>query len=83
MVVWAIASSDNREDVESYVEQLGLTYPVLIDPGGAVHRDYALESAFPSAAFPQDWVVGNDGRIIYANNGFELDAMVTAVESQL
>jgi hypothetical protein len=39
--------------------------------------------AFPSAAFPQDWVIGTDGTIVYGNNGFELDAMITAIEGEL
>jgi hypothetical protein len=42
-----------------------------------------MELAFPSAAFPQDWIVGPDGRIIYENNGFEPDEMRYVLEQAL
>ena len=57
--------------------------PILIDSGGVVHSDYAQQHAFPSAAFPQDYVIGTDGVVVYANNGFELDAMIAAIETEL
>jgi hypothetical protein len=42
-----------------------------------------MGSAFPSAAFPQDWIVGPDGRIVYENNGFEPDEMRYVLEQTL
>ena len=55
----------------------------MIDPDGTVSQAYQQLMAFPSAAYPQDWVIGKDGRVIYMNNHFQLDAMVAAIESQL
>ena len=69
--------------MENYVAQLGLTYPVLMDPNAEVHREYAQQMAFPSAAYPQDWVIGTGGTVIYMNNGFELDAMISAIQGEL
>jgi hypothetical protein len=66
-----------------YVEQLGLTFPVLLDEDGAVSQLYRQLPAFPSAAYPQDWIVGGDGSVVYMNNGFELDAMWTALDNLL
>ncbi len=40
-------------------------------------------SAFSTAAFPQDWVVGTDIRIVYANNTFEPDEMRAIIEREL
>jgi hypothetical protein len=54
-----------------------------MDNDGSVNARYHQDSAFPSAAYPQDWVIGSDGTIVYVNNGFELDAMVTAIEDDL
>ena len=48
-----------------------------------MHNQYAQDSPFPSAAYPQDWVIGSDGTVVYMNNGFELDAMLAAIEAQL
>ena len=83
MVVLGVASGEPDAVVADFVGRLGITYPVLLDRDGAVNRQYAQEMAFPTAAYPQDWVVGRDGVVVYANNGFELDAMVTAVENAL
>jgi len=60
-----------------------LTFPILLDTNGAVNAAYQQLMAFPTAAYPQDWIVGNDGTIIYKNNAFELDAMEQAIQSQL
>ena len=39
--------------------------------------------AFPTGAYPQDWVIGTDGLVVYANNRFELEEMTTAIEREL
>lgn len=82
-MVFGIASNEPDDTVRSFAERQGLTYPILLDRDGQVNRQYAQEMAFPSAAYPQDWVVGTDGVVVYANNGFELDAMVTAIDNEL
>ena len=65
------------------MDQYGLSYPILLDTDGSVKQEYQQVLAFPSAAYPQDWIIGNEGEVIYMNNHFELDAMVQAIESQL
>ena len=81
MTVWGIASADSERDLQTFADQYGITFPILIDDQG-VHNQYAQETPFPTAAYPQDWVIGTDGTIIYMNNGFELDAMLSAIDSQ-
>ena len=66
-----------------YVDSLGLTFPILLDTDGAVNEAYARRMAFPTGAYPQDWVIGKDGVIVYANNRFELEEMRTAIEREL
>ena len=83
MVVWGIVSQEDPDRVRTFAEQLGVTYPVLLDNDSSVNTLYAQKMAFPSAAFPQDWVIGSDGVIIYANNGFEADEMQAAIEREL
>ena len=82
-MVWGIASQDQAQDVREFVDRFGLTFPILLDPDGTVNQRYAQEMAFPSSAYPQDWVIGTDGAIAYGSNSFELDAMVTAIEDEL
>lgn len=81
MTVWGIASADSESDLQTFADQYGITFPILIDDQG-VHNQYAQQTPFPTAAYPQDWVIGTDGIIIYMNNGFELDAMLSAIDSQ-
>lgn len=81
--VWGITSQEDASVVQTFVDQYGMTFPVLLDADGSVGRDYRQDPAFPSAAYPQDWVIGTDGRVAYVNNGFELDAMQTAIENEL
>ena len=83
MVVWGIASQEPRETVQRFVDQYGITFPVLLDETGRVNSDYAQSVPFPSGAYPQDWVIGPDGLVKYVNNGFELDAMQSGLDAEL
>ena len=83
MQVYGLASDDTVAALEAFRDRLGLSFPILVDADGAVHRTYAMEMAFSSAAYPQDWIVGVDGLIAYANNAFEPDEMRAVLERQL
>ena len=56
---------------------------MLIDENSGVHDQYSQPEAFPSAAFPQDWIIDKNGFIVYVNNGFEVDAMQTIIDNEL
>ena len=81
--VWGIASRENQSTVSNFTKQLGITFPILLDDSGAINDKYQQESAFPSAAYPQDWVIDTEGKIIYINNGYELDSMIDSIELAL
>lgn len=83
MVVYGIASQENADTVRSYTSALGLTYPILLDTTGSVKRAYEQEMPFPTGAYPQDWIVGTDGRVVYQNNRWDLQAMEAAIEAEL
>ena len=78
-MVFGIASREPNNVVEQYIAQLDVTFPILVDPDGSVHGNYQQQSAFPSAAYPQDWIISPESTIIYRNNGYELDAMLSAM----
>jgi len=82
-VVWGIASMENRDLVASYTSALGLSYPILLDTDGRVKAAYEQEMPFPTGAYPQDWIVGTDGRVVYQNNRWDLQAMEAAIEGEL
>ena len=74
---------ENEQSVRNYTESLGLTFPILMDQDGSVNRSYAQIMAFPTAAYPQDWVVNSEGVVVYANNRFELAEMTAVIDGQL
>ncbi len=83
MQVWGIASQDPRDQVSRFVLQMGLTFPVLYDAGGDVIERYGrLRHSF-GTVYPQDYIVGNDGTIVYVNPGYEPDEMVSVIEAKL
>ena len=82
-MVWGIASREQSGVVESYVDSLGLTFPILLDEDGAVSDLYPIEFAFPTAAYPRDWIVGSDGVVVYVSNELELSAMQAVIEGEL
>jgi len=83
VVVYGVASDDEVGVLEVFRDALGLSFPILVDPGGVVHAQYAMSSAFMSSAYPQDWIVGIDGRIVYANNAYEPDEMRAVLDLEL
>ena len=60
-----------------------LSFPILIDEGGEVMGRYNQLAAFESTVFPQDWIVGKDGKVAYVNPGYELDEMTAILEEEL
>ena len=82
-VIWGITAREDPEKVAWYAETLGLTFPILLDHDGEVDRMYSLEFAFPTGAYPQDFVVGTDGRIVYASNEPDVEAIEDAVVHEL
>ena len=62
---------------------MGLTFPVLIDADGAVYEAYSQQTAFDQTIFPQDWIIGADGRVVYVNNTYEAEAIAEIIEAEL
>ena len=82
-MVYAIASNQIESQVVAFANQFNLSFPVLLDENGSVAQQYQMLQAFPTAAYPQDWIIDSNGQIVYQNNGFEIDTMQTIVESLL
>jgi len=81
--VWGIASMDSLSTVEDFRDQLGIDFPLFMDTDGSVHAQWLQEVAFPSAAFPQDWLIDPEGRLAYANNRYEPDEVRALLDGWL
>jgi len=74
---------DSREQGLSFKEQMGLTYPILFDEGGSVLEMYNVQRNIRSSVYPQDWIIGVDGKVAYANGGYEPDEMKAVLDREL
>jgi peroxiredoxin len=81
--VWGIASDDSEAVLSRFRDTLGITFPILYDETGEVHAQWLQDAAFPSAAYPQDWLVDPNGVIAYANNAYEPDEIRALLNSWL
>ena len=83
LVVWAIDSGESFAAAENFATDYGLDFPVLVDQDGAVFADYTQQAAFYLASYPQDWLIGADGRVVYLNNRYEPDELEAAIRREL
>jgi peroxiredoxin len=63
VVVWGVTSSEAETTVSSFVDAMGVTYPVLLDSDNKVIDAYALVSRFPTTVYPQDWIIDQEGKV--------------------
>ena len=54
----AISVDDGRDEVEAFQERMGLTFPLLLDPGKDVARQYQ------SFRYPESYLVDRDGVLV-------------------
>jgi peroxiredoxin len=57
-VILAVDVQEEAAEVRAFVEELGLTFPILLDSGGAVTRAYRVRG------LPTSYFVGADGIIL-------------------
>lgn len=82
-MVWGVVTNEDPDVVRRFSESLGVTFPVLVDETGEVSFDYDQVFPFPTGAYPRDYVIGTDGRIVYANNEPDVEAIEQAVSDAL
>ena len=83
MVVWGIGSEDGYDNLGAFVEQMGLTYPLLYDEGAAVQDLYNPGSVPTNSKYPQDWIIGADGRVKYVNTVYDSVELMAVLDAEL
>lgn len=76
-------SNEDAATLQSYADYLALSLPILVDTGDVTRQQYRLKFPFPTGAYPQDFLISADGKIIYQNNRFESEAMSAAIDAEL
>ena len=82
-MVWGIGSEDSRENLARFKEQMGITYPILFDDGATVQGDYNPGRNSTNSVYPQDWIIGVDGTVVYVNTRYEPDEMMAVINDEL
>lgn len=78
LVVLAVNAGQKAEDIEKFVADLGITYPVLLDPGAKVARAYGV------TGLPMTFVVDREGKVRHRILGeADMDGFVKMVEGLL
>lgn len=83
VLVWGIGSEDDFENLSVFSEQMGLTFPVLFDDGGAVQALYNPGDVPTNSVYPQDWIIGTDGTVKYVNTVYDPDEIMAVLEAEL
>jgi peroxiredoxin len=83
ITVWAVSSYENQQTLLNFRNQLGLTFPVLVDEHGTIYEAYRQQAEFYLASYPQDWLIDADGVVAYAENEYKPDAVRAAIERAL
>lgn len=83
LVLWGIASEDEKGAVVQFVKQLGVQFPVLFDANGKVHEWYEQDYAFSNTVYPQDWLIGVDGTVVHFANQYDATTLIALVEAEL
>ena len=69
--------------VQAFVDYYRLEFPILLDADGAVLDEYSQRAAFAGTVYPQQWLVGPDGNLLYVNNAYEPDELDAAIRRAL
>ena len=62
---------------------MGVTFPVLFDDGGVVHADYNPGQNTTNSVYPQDWIIGVDGTVVYVSTSYKPEEMMEILEAEL
>lgn len=58
-VIIAVSSDrGNKKGVKSFIDELGVTFPILLDPKGEIRNTYEV------LGLPMSYIIGRDGKIV-------------------
>ncbi len=78
--VIAIGAGDEESDLGEFRSEHGLSFPIAADPEQQMAQKFAVP------AYPSNFLIGTDGRIIYQSVGYtevEFSKLVKAIEREL
>ena len=83
------ADSEDAASVFAFHRYFGLPYPALVDPSGSPRGSFTQPGALGRAAraygvgaYPTFYLIGPDGRVVWANDGEQPDALLRQLMSR-
>lgn len=70
MIVLAVNNDEPAEDVEDFGVELGVSFPLLLDPGGEVQRLYQVR------AYPTTYFIDRTGRVAKVHLGLMTEEQI-------
>ena len=80
MLVYGLHGNEPAQLLADFVEQTGVTYPVLYHNGTQGKFDYAPGVGYP---YPRDVVIGKDGTVRSIKNSFDIQEMDALIQQLL
>ena len=82
----------NQNQIDQFLDENGITYPILQDEqseggsgpggfGGVTYDDYYIPNQ--GSPYPRDFIVDQNGTLVYANNEIDTEYMIYIIEDLL
>tara|TARA_Y100001970_G_scaffold141221_1_gene173863 strand:- start:342 stop:839 length:498 start_codon:yes stop_codon:yes gene_type:complete len=86
VILVGISNTNSQSIISNFVEENGLTFPILYDsgsPGGVQGGDIYNLYYMPNdgSPYPRDFVVDQEGVIVYANNEIDTEWMLYEINN--
>ena len=85
IVMVGIINTSNQSQIDSFVEENSITFPILFDPGssggvqgGDTYDDYYMPN--DGSPYPRDFIVDQEGILQYANNEIDTEWMLYVLD---
>ena len=85
VIMLGIINTSNQNQINSFVEENSITFPILFDPGssggvqgGDTYDDYYLPN--DGSPYPRDFIVDQEGILQYANNEIDTEWMLWVLD---
>ena len=80
-----IINTSNQNQIDSFVEENSITFPILFDPGssggvqgGDAYDDYYMPN--DGSPYPRDFIIDQEGILQYANNEIDTEWMLYVLD---
>ena len=85
VITIGIINTNNQGQINSFVEENSITFPILFDPGssggvqgGDTYDNYYMPN--DGSPYPRDFIVDQEGILQYTNNEIDFEWMIYVIE---